>query len=156
MLNKRTLHVIIVILAISNISVVTFMIWNRPPVPSENPKTIIETTLNLSEDQKESFENLIPPHRKSMRVQHEKIFKLKSDLMMTVVDTNLFLKKDQLIKELEMAFGQMEVLRLNHLQEVYNLCSEEQRGSFEELIEKLQAFLPPPVNPKRQRRKPIK
>ena len=55
MLNKRTLHVIIIILALSNISVIAFMFWNRPPKPPRNPKEIIETTLNLSDEQKTSL-----------------------------------------------------------------------------------------------------
>lgn len=152
MLNKRTLQVIIVILAITNISVVTFMIWNRPPGPPKNPKTIIETTLNLTEAQKKAFEDLIPPHRTAMEKQHEVVFKLKKELMLTMVDDNLSSEKEQLIQDLGVALAQMDVLRLNHLQDVYALCTEEQKASFEDLILELESFLPPPPSRNKPRR----
>jgi flagellar biosynthesis regulator FlaF len=123
------------------------MIWNRPPEP-KNPKEIIETTLNLNEAQKKSFESLIPAHRKAMQKQHEQIFKLKKDLMMTLVDSDLSAQKEQLTEELGSALVQMDILRLNHLQDVYDLCSEEQRASFGKLITELESFIPPPPNPK--------
>lgn len=151
MLNKRTLQVIIVILAISNISLVTFMIWNRPAQP-KTPKEIIETSLNLNEEQKKSFERLIPAHRKAMQKQHKQIFKLKKDLMMTLVDSDLSTQKEQLTEELGTALVQMDVLRLNHLQDIYDLCSEEQRDSFGKLITELESFIPPPLNPKLRNR----
>ncbi len=150
MLNKRTLHVIIIILALSNISVIAFMFCNRPPKPPRNPKAIIETTLNLSDEQKTSFEALIPAHRKAMGEQRERIVQLKKELMMTLVDKDLFALKEELVSELGNALIQMDLLQLNHLQSIYDLCTDEQKQSFEALIIELETFIPHPPRNKKQ------
>jgi hypothetical protein len=85
-----------------------------------------------------------------MGEQHERIVQLKKELMMTLVDKDLLAQKDGLMSELGNALIQMDQLQLNHLQSIYDLCTDEQKQSFEALIIELETFLPhPPRNKKK-------
>ena len=85
-----------------------------------------------------------------MGEQHERIVQLKKELMMTLVDKDLLAQKDGLMSELGNALIQMDQLQLNHLQSIYDLCTDEQKQSFEALIIELETFLPHPPRNKKQ------
>jgi hypothetical protein len=122
-----------------NILIVVFFVFLAPPHPPrlphnehhpEGPKERIETQLNLSEQQKHLYHDLIKQHIDQVHEQDKKITALRQELYNSHFHQ---LQTQSIESNLCQAISDMELINIDHLKEIRNICNAEQQKTFDEM-----------------------
>ncbi len=128
-------------LVILNIAILLFFIFQSqlnkdhhhgfgPHQGHNGPKVLIERQLQFDETQKAQFEELIKKHIPLVKAQEEKINQIREKLYI-----NLLNNKDASFEEnsLSSAIKGMEIININHIKEIRQICNEGQKKLFDEI-----------------------
>jgi Spy/CpxP family protein refolding chaperone len=128
-------------LVILNIAILLFFIFQSqlnmdhqhgfgPHQGHNGPKVLIERQLQFDETQKAQFEELIKKHIPLVTAQEEKINQIREKLYI-----NLLNNKDASVEEssLSSAIKEMEIININHIKEIRQICNEGQKKLFDEI-----------------------
>jgi Spy/CpxP family protein refolding chaperone len=128
-------------LVILNIAILLFFILQSqlnkdhhhgfgPHQGPNGPKVLIERQLQFDETQKAQFEELIKKHIPLVKAQEEKINQIREKLYI-----NLLNNKDTSVEEnsLSSAIKEMEIININHIKEIRQICNEGQKKLFDEI-----------------------
>ena len=128
-------------LVILNVAILLFFIFQSqlgkhhhhgsdPHQGPNGPKELIERKLQFDETQKAQFEDLIKKHIHLVKAQEEKINQIREKLY-----NNLLNNKDASVEEnsLSSAIQEMEIININHIKEIRQICNEDQKKIFDEI-----------------------
>ncbi len=157
-MNKhRLLTIIAVGLLLSNIALVGFIVFRKPPLPpppagrperGEGPKAIIIERLQFTPEQTATYEALIKEHRKEVRETDRKIMDIKQQLYSSLRNNDAPVHKDSLIQAIAQLQAHIEGVHYNHFKDIQNLCTTpQQKEEFEKLSHEINELFFPPKHP---------
>ncbi|MEY4330117.1 MAG: hypothetical protein RL609_865 [Bacteroidota bacterium] len=116
-----------------------------PHRPNHGPKELIEDQLNLNVDQKEKFHHLIHQHIEQIKEQNEIIMGIRQKMYEAHFR---HLSTDSIQSDLCQAIGGVELINIKHLEEIRNICTEEQQVHFDEIAKNwARIFTDHPIKP---------
>lgn len=140
---KKVSRLIIFSLVLINISVVIFLLSNKP---DDSPKygEFIQENLRFNENQLKQYHNLIREHRKSLFSINHKIIKAKN-ILYKELNNNKFNQKevDQKINTLNKYQKELETLNFNHFLKIKQICSSKQLTDFKKISKEFPLFFRP-------------
>jgi Spy/CpxP family protein refolding chaperone len=136
----KTFKILVVVLAIMNVSLLAVMWFHRPPMgegPGGSPRDRIRflmRELHFNENQREQFDVLFESHQQKMekiKMRGKELHDLMFDELAITNESN---KSDSLINLIgeNRKSGEKELFK--HLSEVRTLCNEKQKGKFDRII----------------------
>jgi len=136
----KTFKVLVVVLAIMNVSLLAVMWFHRPPMgegPGGSPRDrsrFLMHELHFNENQREQFDVLFESHQQKMgkiKMRGKELHDLMFDELAITNESN---KSDSLINLIgeNRKSGEKELFK--HLSEVRALCNEKQKGKFDRII----------------------
>lgn len=140
----KLLTIAIVLLLLCNI----MLLWqnNKEHQKGEGPRQEIITQLNLDEQQITKYDFLIKQHRHQIHKKEEEIRQLKKALYQSLVDSSL--KRDSLLESISEQQRAVELINLQHFEEIGRLCRPEQQANYKALVQDLSDLFmhkkPPP------------
>ena len=136
-MNKKTLNrIIIAVLLTSNLLLLGFIFFARPPHPPM-PKQVIIKKLGLDKNQSEKYLLLTKKHREAVIVLESKIKDKKNELYRNLSTTADSADTNAAAVEIGKIQTEMEQLHYAHFLEIKNLCRKEQLPAFNELSKEL-------------------
>jgi hypothetical protein len=138
-MNKvRFLTIATLILLLTNLALVSLLLFRRPPHPKEEgPKNLIIEKLNLDQNQTRDYEKLIQWHRSEIRNSEDEILMLKNRLYSGLATDTDSVQKDSLINELAKVQTKIENIHYKHFQDIKTLCHADQKKAFESLTREI-------------------
>ncbi|HMS66125.1 MAG TPA: Spy/CpxP family protein refolding chaperone [Ignavibacteria bacterium] len=116
--------------------------------PGDGPKDFIIRELNLNEKQIEEFGNLVKEHQTEMRELKDKIRNEKEELWDSMsgkaTDKN---SVERITSEIGNNQKQIELITLRHFQKVRDLCNDDQKKKFDEIIKDVLRMMGPGTPP---------
>lgn len=125
-------------LAIINLVLIGFFLLG--PHQGKNnvgPKQYILKQLNLDKEQAAQYKVLIVTHQKGRIALNEKIMALRNQLYIAALKENDASKKNQVLSELKILHQQLEVLHLEHFEQLKKICRTDQLKHFDGLVDEL-------------------
>jgi Spy/CpxP family protein refolding chaperone len=145
-INKNWLWVIAGILLV-NVSLLAFILLGGP---RHQPPDFLLEKLNFSEEQKEKFGELKGEHRSTINRQRSEIDALKDKLYENFSSKSF---TDEEARKITKKIGQREaegdLLTFQHFREIRNMCTPEQQGKFDRLINEIVRGMNGPIPPTR-------
>lgn len=136
----KTFKVLVIVLAIMNVSLLAIMWFHRPPMdggPRERPKDMnrfLAHELNLSDAQQQQFDALFDEHKQKMEAVKNRGRELHDLLFDELSNTTSTNKSDSLISLIGENRKLGEKALYNHLSKVRSLCDEKQKQEFDRII----------------------
>lgn len=140
-------------LLLLNISLLAF-IWIKKP--DHKPPPFLEEKLNLSDSQKERFEQFRKEHRSKMDDIKEEIDTLKDELYAHFPKEGYSTKEvEGIARKLGAKKAEADVLTFQHFKNLREICTPEQQQEFDQLINEVVRGMGSPMPPRgeRERRK---
>lgn len=132
-MNKKTLNrIIIAVLLTSNLILLGFIFFSRPPRPPM-PKQFIIKKLGFDKVQIEKYEGLIKTHQEAMFQLESKMKVSKKELYSSLSRYDDMQANDSLLAELGKTQIEIEKLHYQHFSEIKKICRKEQIPAFEAL-----------------------
>jgi Spy/CpxP family protein refolding chaperone len=136
----KTFKLLVVVLAIMNISLLAIMWFHRPPMgegprgPKGDMNRFLVNELRLTEKQQQQFDSLFDDHQhemESIKMRGKELHDLLFDELAITNETN---KSDSLINLIgeNRKIGEKELFE--HLSKVRALCNEKQKVKFDRII----------------------
>lgn len=148
-MNKvKFISVLAIGLFISNLILIGFFYFNKPPKGPLDRKMIVIDKLHFDKVQIEQYDHLIELHRKEVRQSNEQIRLLKVQLYSTLMHDQASELKDSMIREVSRVQTHMEEVHYDHFLQIKKLCKSDQLVYFKDLTKELATFLNPPHPPK--------
>lgn len=147
MSKTKLLSIVIVLLLTCNL-VLLCQQWqnNKETQKGEGPRKEIIARLNLDEGQIQQYNVLIQQHRHKIREKEEEIRQLKKALYQTLIHEGS--KRDSILGSLSEEQRAVELINLQHFEEIGRLCRPEQQGDYRALVTDLSDLFmhkkPPP------------
>lgn len=142
-MNKiKVLSLVALGLLISNLLLVGFIFFRKPPM-HEGPRKIIAERLHFDENQIKTYDGYIQNHRKAITQTEEQIRNLKNQLYGTLHSEGTGTQKDSLIKALGGAQMQIEQIHYKHFEEIKSLCNDNQKKDFDNLTQDIARLFAP-------------
>ncbi len=136
-MNKKTLNrIIIAVLLTSNLILLGFIFFSRPPRPPM-PKEVIIKKLGFDKDQKAEYLQLTKVHHEAVMALESKIKEKKKELYSTLANANGNTNVDSLAKAIGQIQTEIEHTHYSHFTAIKNLCRKEQLPAFNELSKEL-------------------
>lgn len=132
-MNKKTLYLIIIIALVLSHIVLLSIPFVRGHA-KDHPKRVLIDRLNLSVKQIDSYETLIESHRKQVRSLNKKVLDQRQKLYQEIRSETVSLLAADSIAALQ---RKIEIEHLGHFQSVRDLCSEDQKKTFDALSKEL-------------------
>ncbi len=136
----KTFKVLVIVLAIMNVSLLAIMWFHRPPMdggPRERPNDMnrfLAHELNLSDAQQQQFDVLFDEHQQKMQAVKKRGRDLHDLLFDELSNTTSTNKSDSLISLIGENRKIGEKALYNHLSKVRSLCDEKQKHDFDRII----------------------
>jgi hypothetical protein len=125
-------------LAIINIALIGFFLLGpHPGKNKDGPKEYIQKKLNLDKGQIAQYDGLIESHQKKRIAINKKIMKLRKELYPITLKEGDISKKGQILVQLNSAHQDLELLHLEHFEEVKKICRVDQHKQFGALVDEL-------------------
>ncbi|MBL4648876.1 MAG: hypothetical protein JKY03_04025 [Aureispira sp.] len=125
-------------LAIINIALISFFLLGPPHGKNKNaPKEYILKQLNLDKEQVAQYDVLIEIHQKKRMTLNQNIMELRKELYPIALKDGDISKKEQILAQLESAHQDLELVHLEHFEEVKRICRADQRKQFDALVDEL-------------------
>ena len=136
-MNKKTLNrIIIAVLLTSNLILLGFIFFSRPPLPPM-PKELIFKKLGFDKDLKAEYLQLTKVHHEAVMALEAKIKEKKKELYSTLANENGSTNVDSLAKAIGQIKTEIEHTHYSHFTAIKNLCRKEQLPAFNELSKEL-------------------
>ncbi len=136
-MNKKTLNrIIIAVLLTSNLILLGFIFFSRPPRPPM-PKEVIIKKLGFDKDQKAEYLQLTKAHHEAVMALESKIKEKKKELYSTLSATEDSAIINAAASEIGQIQTEIEYTHHKHFTEIKNLCRKEQLPAFNELSKEL-------------------
>ena len=132
MTKKNLNRVLIAVLLISNLLLLGFIFFSKPPHPPR-PKHIIVKKLGFDKEQIAKYEALIKTHREAMFQLESKMKVSKNELYSSLSKNEDKPANDSLLAELGKTQMEIEKLHYQHFSEIKKICRKEQIPAFETL-----------------------
>ena len=148
---NKLLTWLVILLLIANAATIA-MFWlgkpKRPPAPQGTAIDFLIKELNLDAKQQEQFKKLAGEHRETAEKIREQVKEAKDSLFDLVKDP---VTPDS-VKETRVALvgkrlEQIDLLTLNHFQQVRQLCNPEQQKKFDKIIQQVLRMMAGPKPP---------
>ena len=107
------------------------------------PRPLLETTLNFTEEQTSDFETLREEHREKSMALNNEIKSLKDVLFSDFTSSKDATGADSLARKIANLHVKLDLATLNHFKDVRNLCTEKQKAKFDASIGKMLQGGPP-------------
>ena len=136
-MNRRSLNILLIsTLLLSNLLLVAFIVFRRPPHPPML-REIIVRKLNFDKEQISKYDIFIKAHQEGIRANEKKMLDLKTELY-----SSLSKKENETFADsLSLAIGKIqtktEKIHFQHFIEIKKLCKAEQLPAFEALTVEL-------------------
>lgn len=148
---ERLLTVAVIFLLILNVAMVAFL-FIRKPLPPPRPELfkIIVSELQFNESQKDTYFHLRDEHRHKMEEldgRFREIFNVYLDQLKSNPEAGL---RDSLENQMALIEKSKASITLEHFQKVKEICHEDQKKKFNELIPEITRF----INRPREQRPP--
>jgi Spy/CpxP family protein refolding chaperone len=136
----KTFKLLVVVLAIMNISLLAIMWFHRPPMvegprrPKGDMNRFLVNELRLTEKQHQQFDSLFDDHQhemESIKMRGKELHDLLFDELAITTSTN---KSDSLISLIGENRKSGEKALFDHLSKVRSLCDEKQKHTFDRVI----------------------
>jgi protein CpxP len=132
-MTKRILNrVLIAVLLISNLLLLGFIFFSKPPHPPR-PKHIIVKKLSFDKGQIAKYESLIKTHQEGIMQLEAKMKASKTALYKSLLKNEDNPTNDSLFAELGNTQIEIEKLHYQHFREIKKICRTEQIPAFEAL-----------------------
>lgn len=146
---SKLTKIAILFLILLNLVLATFLYMGKPKRGNKKiPKEIIEHQLGFDESQKQQFQELIEVHRKMMKKTHREIRMNKKKLYENLAQEKPTMN-DSISNEIAKSFKKIEALHFNHFMDIKNLCNEEQKEKFNQMIGEFESIFAPRRNRRR-------
>ena len=136
----KTFKVLVIVLAIMNVSLLAIMWFHRPPmdgVPRERPNDMnhfLVHELRLTEAQRQQFDALFDEHQKKMEAVKNRGRELHDLLFDELSKTSSNTTRDSIIQLIAQNRITGEQLLFDHLAKVRVMCDEKQKRDFDRII----------------------
>lgn len=157
---NKLLTWLVATLLVANAVTILFFWINKPPKMKDakgSPREFLVHELELDSSQLLAFQDLIEEHqasarslKKDIRIAKENLFRLLKQPM--IADT----QKKKTVEAITSKIQQLELLNLEHFQQVRALCNDKQKIKFDGLLDQLAVMMaearpprtgmPPPPN----------
>jgi hypothetical protein len=139
--NKFYIYTIVGLL-ITNLLLIGFFIFRKPPHPKmDGPKKIIINSLHFDKNQIAQYDDLIVTHQNRMKDLKDKLNLEKGILYETLNSKdNNELKRDSILLRISKIETEIEKVNYQHFLDIKNICKPNQMGNFEKLTSKLVLF----------------
>lgn len=146
-MNKVKLYGIVIIgLLISNILLISYIQFRKPPHPAhQKPREIIIERLHFDKEQTEAYDKIIKQHQQAIRSKEQQIMDTKKELYLLVGKDQGSTQKDSLITLLGNLQTDIEKIHYNHFGEILHLCRSEQLNDFNELLNEIATLFSRPM-----------
>ncbi len=159
MTRTKLLTIAVIGLLLLNFGIMGVMFFGKPSHPpmhpqhvgqkGEGPKQIIIERLHFDEMQQKDYELLIVVHRKETDDLHEASKKLHDELFSLLKGVTINQRQsDSLVLEIANNQKAIENLNFDHFNAIKKLCTGEQVGYFNELVDELGKLFAPKGRPK--------
>jgi archaellum biogenesis ATPase FlaH len=152
-MNKLTLYKgLVVALAILNLALLSFLFFKKTK-KRKSPREVIIERLAFSEEQTESYDELIKVHKANIKKSRKSIRSAKQALY-----TQLKMKEqntivlDSLKNEISLAQQTIENIHYNHFLDIKRLCKTKQIPAYESLTEEMSKLFEPKKRRKHRKR----
>lgn len=136
-MNKKILNsIIIVVLIATNLFLLGFIFFSKPPHPPM-PKQVIIKKLGLDKTQTANYLQLTKAHHEVVIALESKIKEKKNELYSTLANGNGNVNVDSLANAIGQIQTEIEHTHYKHFIEIKNLCRKEQLPAFNELSKEL-------------------
>ncbi|MFA7273925.1 MAG: hypothetical protein WC044_08650 [Crocinitomicaceae bacterium] len=134
-MNKNKFYILIIVfLLVSNLLLVGFMVFRRPPnAGGDHPKFVIIERLHFDKKQIYQFEELIKIHRANIEERSEEIKKAKNELYSGLSGSSNMEKTDSLFHVIAKTQAEIEKIHFNHFKEIQSICHPNQLEDYKEL-----------------------
>lgn len=134
----KFLTILSVTLGLINIVLIGFFLL-KPPHGHKNsePRKYILKQLNLDKEQVAQYDGLIEVHQKKRRALNQQMMELRRELYPIVLKEGNLSKKDQMLVQLKSVHEKLELLHLDHFEQVKKICRADQRKQFDALVDEL-------------------
>lgn len=139
-MNRNKFYIILIVgLLLTNLILIGFMVFpkghkGQKRGSREGPRHAIIEKLNLSTDQAVSYRELIDTHRKRINEKDKEIRNLKRGLYQGL-KSEKSVQADSLIGAINAVQREIEQLRYKHFEDLKALCTAEQLGDYNELVD---------------------
>mgnify|MGYP003600691979 FL=1 len=139
MRNQRYLKITVIILLVSNLFLLGFLFFNRPPEKG-GPRNLIIQRLHFSPEQIKKYDALISDHRSKISQNREDVIRLRTELY-----NNLNNKKPadhDLIDKIAEKEKSAEIINYHHFEDIRKICYPDQQKDFDNLVFDLAKLFP--------------
>jgi hypothetical protein len=141
---QRFINLTILVLVLLNMATIAFFWFSRPPFGKAMPENrqIIEKflieKLHFTPEQQHRFQQLKEEHQHQTRQIREELRPLKDSFFSHLEDKNL---PQHALDSLSMLIGkksaELDLVTFEHFRAVRNICNDEQKVTFDELIQEV-------------------
>lgn len=134
--NKILFWMFIILMLINIITLVIFGAGkiNKAPIP----KNIMAKELKLNEQQKKQLYLMIDEHRKESMILRGKIRIAKKEMFDLAKNPLVSEREKRLaVDKASKCIADLDMLTLNHFQQIRSICNESQKKLFDELLKKM-------------------
>lgn len=154
MKRETFLTIAVAVLFFMNVGTMAFLFLHRPPHPGGlrgglRPDKLIIESLSLNETQQKEFMQLKQAHYEAMVVLDQKKKDADRNYLEGIVNQADSLAIDSLNKVIGLVERQRATVTCNHFKDVRNICNDEQKQEFDQLLPELFRFLQGPKPPDR-------
>ncbi len=151
---NKLLWALVIILLVANTATLA-VFWagqkkmQQPQEPRGQLKDFIIKELSLDSNQQQQYSLLITDHRSAAKQLREQLAGLKDSLFLLLKDSSLTdAAKNTATTRIAGVTQQLELLHINHFQQLRSICSSAQQQKFDgllqEIVRRLGASAPPP------------
>lgn len=151
-IKNKLLTWLVVFLLLANAGTILFLWMNKPEksqVPMRSPRDFLVHELELDSNQMGAFQALIEKHQSAARGLKRDIRSAKEDLFQLLKQPRIDeAQKQKTIDAVIIKIQQLELLNLEHFQQVRALCNDKQKKNFDALLDQLAGLMTEPRPPK--------
>ncbi len=108
---------------------------NRPE-PHNRIEHVFKSELGFSDDQMKQFKILKEEHRENTKKYLRELKELKKEMFTSISDENN-INGEAITKEIGEKQTALELLTLHHFTDLRNLCNEDQKKQFDEILDQM-------------------
>jgi len=148
--NKLLTGLVILLLA-ANAATIAVLWLNRPKQqtgPKGSPQEFLVKELNLSTEQQQQLQVLVKAHQQGVQPLRGKIRTAKEALFNLLKQSNVTdSTKQTAAKAVSMITEELDLLTLDHFQQVRAICTADQQNKFDEIIHQVTSMMGQPGPP---------
>lgn len=148
---NKLLTWLVILLVAANVATIAVFWLNRPKqhrAPKGSPQEFLVKELKLNTEQQQQFQVLVSAHQQGAEQLRSKIRTAKEAFFNLLKQSNVTDSvKQTAAKAVSMITEELDLLTLDHFQQVRRLCTADQQNKFDEIIHQVTSMMGPPGNP---------